>query len=355
MNYRSISDLNRDIRRWAMTLDRTPDLVAGIPRSGLLAANLLALHLNRPLADIDSLCEGRALASGQRLDGGNPFERDEPLDVLIVDDSLLTGHQMRRVRDRLAAAGLPHRLTYGAVYVAPGQEHAVDRWFDILETPRCFEWNVLHRDLLDQWCLAFEGVLCRRPHAAETEDNTVYRRYLEEAAPLYLPTRRIGWVVACRPERFRAETEDWLARRHVDFRHLVMMDTPDARACSDPRVQVAHKARAYRQSDARLFIEGSHEQAAWIARRVGHSVLCTEHWDMVPPSPAAQARNILVRYAVNLFRRPYETLARAKRNVTGRIGQRRRAIRARRRRARDSVMTKRRERRNRKLSGPDKP
>jgi len=44
MNYRSVSQLNADTRRLGQEPLGDVDLIVGIPRSGLLAANLLCLY-----------------------------------------------------------------------------------------------------------------------------------------------------------------------------------------------------------------------------------------------------------------------------------------------------------------------
>lgn len=66
MNYRSVDDLNEDSRELAFEIPNGIDLIVGIPRSGMLAGNLMALHLNLPLTDVDGLCERRLLQSGRR-------------------------------------------------------------------------------------------------------------------------------------------------------------------------------------------------------------------------------------------------------------------------------------------------
>ena len=48
MNYRSIADLNHTILKQLHMLPRDFDLVVGVPRSGMLPANLIALYLNLP-------------------------------------------------------------------------------------------------------------------------------------------------------------------------------------------------------------------------------------------------------------------------------------------------------------------
>ena len=48
MNYRSFADMNNDLVRNLARFPHDVDLIVGIPRSGMLPANLLALYLNKP-------------------------------------------------------------------------------------------------------------------------------------------------------------------------------------------------------------------------------------------------------------------------------------------------------------------
>ena len=66
INFRSIEDMNQAIIKGLYKVPRDIDLIAGIPRSGLLAANILALHMNLPLTDFDGLLEKRLFKSGTR-------------------------------------------------------------------------------------------------------------------------------------------------------------------------------------------------------------------------------------------------------------------------------------------------
>ena len=64
MNYRSLADINAAIINGMTRMPQPIDVVVGIPRSGLLPANLLCLALNIPLADLDGFCAGRVLSMG---------------------------------------------------------------------------------------------------------------------------------------------------------------------------------------------------------------------------------------------------------------------------------------------------
>ena len=54
MQIRSIADLAKTIRAQAHRIPAEVDLVVGIPRSGMLAASIIALAMNRNLLDLNS-------------------------------------------------------------------------------------------------------------------------------------------------------------------------------------------------------------------------------------------------------------------------------------------------------------
>ena len=301
MNYRSVAQLSDQVLAWSRSLPRDLDLVVGVPRSGLLAANLVAVYRNVPLTDVDGLLEGRTIATGHwkkgslnRVGGGAGVQErflDQPRNVLVVDDTVGSGTSMARVRERIEAAGLPHRVRYGAVYVAPDQEGSVDTYAETLHFPRAFEWNVLHNPaILHRMALDIDGVLCHDPTNAENDDGERYLDFLQTARPLFKPDYKVGWLVTSRLERYRAETEAWLDRHGIQYGELVMMPYPDR----DTRMRInaygAHKARVYRESGALLFVESDVRQAVEIAELSRKDVLCTDTMQMVRPGGLPVAR-----------------------------------------------------------------
>jgi orotate phosphoribosyltransferase len=276
--FRSVSELNRDIQSWLPRLPRDISLVVGVPRSGLLAANLLALHLNLPLTDVDGLIEQRVFAGGRRLKGGS-FPRESL--VLVLDDSLDSGSQLRAVRNRIEESDWNNDIRFGAVYVTPGQERQVDFFCRTLSQPRIFEWNVMHHSILLACCLDIDGVLCCDPTQEENDDGVRYADFLLRASPLFVPTVPVGWLVTSRLEKYRAQTETWLAKNGIKFRELVMLDLPDGRTRKRRGIHAEFKAEVYLRTGAHLFIESSREQALRITELTGKDVLCTDVWEMV--------------------------------------------------------------------------
>jgi len=296
MNYRSFSDLQARVAEWAIALSDEVDLVVGLPRSGLLPATLLALHRHLPMADLDGFLAGRVYDGGRRFrgrfgDSAVTSYLDEPRTVLVVDDSIRSGSSLAEVRERIERAHLPHTVLYGVVFAEPGTEHLVDYFCEVVATPRAFEWNLLHTDaLLSKCCVDIDGILCPDPTRAQNDDGHAYLDFVRSAPPLYRPTGRIGWLVTCRLEKYRAETEAWLDRRGIRYGELIMMDYPDARARRAAGAYGAFKAKAYLRTGARFFLESNPRQAREIAERTGRPVYCVGTRELVEPGSIARRR-----------------------------------------------------------------
>jgi uncharacterized HAD superfamily protein len=296
MNFCTVADMQRDIVLNRHRLPHDIDAVIGIPRSGMLAASMIALALNKPLGDLDGFIEGRMLSSGSTrrtadLERGIESFRH----VLVVDDSSRTGAAMIEARGKLAAMAGQVRATCAVIYGVPDMADAVDLCLRVIHEPRVFEWNVMHHPVLAEACLDIDGVLCRDPRAAENDDGPAYAQFLLNTDPLHLPTRRIGALVTSRLEKYRPQTEAWLARHGVVYDRLVMLDLPDA----EPRRRLdAHgrfKGEYYRDCGAWLFIESENAQARQIAAISGKPVLSLEGMVMCMPgalSPVAAMQNM---------------------------------------------------------------
>jgi orotate phosphoribosyltransferase len=291
MKYRSVADLDEDVVAWLPQLPADLELIVGIPRSGLLVASLLALHLNLPMTDVAGLIEGRVLQPGPRYADDVTGLLDEPRRVLVVDDSVLLGRQLETVKTRVQTARLAHTVRYAALYPAPASEHHVDFYFEIVEPPRCFEWNLMHHPwVLSKTCMDIDGVLCRDPTPAENDDGPQYRRFLASSDRRYLPTVPVRWLVTARLEKYRSLTEEWLRANGVEYGELIMMDYPDMAARRAANAYASFKADAYARTGALLFVESSPTLAAEIARLSGKSVFCLETRRMIDPEFLSRVR-----------------------------------------------------------------
>jgi uncharacterized HAD superfamily protein len=288
LNFRGLPELERALQDIAVRLPADVDLVVGVPRSGLLAASILALQLNLPLTDVDGLLAGRTLMTGRRaVRTGRRDGVAGPGRPVIVDDSVLGGGQLREVRERLASAGHDGDALFAAPFVSRDAQDQVDLFAEIVEPPRIFAWNLLHHPLLmARACIDIDGVLCPDPLRWQNDDGDRYREFLTGTPPLFLPSVPVRYVVTARLERYRAETEAWLAEMGVAYDELVMMDLEDADTRRRLGGHARHKAEFYKRSGMDLFVESSYAQAVEIAARSGRQVFAVDRREMVYPSPA---------------------------------------------------------------------
>ncbi len=156
--------------------------------------------------------------------------------------------------------------------------------FEVVPQPRMFQWNVMHHWFLGQSCVDIDGVLCADPTNEENDDGPAYEKFLRGALPLHRPSRKIGYLVTSRLEKYRPQTEAWLARHGVQYGKLVMLDLPSKKERQRQSAHGTFKADFFRNSDAVLFIESEYDQALKIANAAGKAVLCWETQEIVSPS-----------------------------------------------------------------------
>lgn len=288
MQFRSMTDLNRDLARWSDDLPRDIDLIVGIPRSGLLAASMLALHLQLPLTDVRGLVDGRLLGGGARLglmDEAEVLARARR--ILVLDDSVYSGFAINGAREQLAGTPYADRIEYGAVYASPRSTDRVDRYYAVLPQPRAFEWNILHHPCLVDSGMDIDGVLCRDPSDDENDDGPLYSAFLSNVSPRLVPSVKVGHLVTSRLERYRPETEAWLKASGIDYGVLHMHP---AKTGAERRALGNHaqfKASVAKQVGAVLFIESELSQSLVIAEEAKVPVYCTDARRMVYPGGGA--------------------------------------------------------------------
>ncbi len=278
MYYRNISDLNKIILKRLSILPRDFDLIVGIPRSGMLPANLLALYLNKPYTDINSFLNGHIYKAGAR---GQHFNIKDFRKVLVVDDSIASGAAMEKCKESLKELSADFDISYCAIYTIPGKEKQVDYFFEIVPLPRYFQWNILNHSTLEKACFDIDGVLCVDPTEDQNDDGEKYLDFVLHAPPLFIPGTVIGTIVTSRLEKYRKETETWLRDNHVKYNLLVMLDLPDKEARQKANSHAEHKAKTYASKSYILFIESSLNQAIEINRITKKPVLCTENFEMI--------------------------------------------------------------------------
>ena len=146
-------------------------MIVGVPRSGMLPANLIALYLSKPFTDIHSFRNGHIYKSGER---GQFIDVKEFKKILIVDDSIASGSAMIKAKDLVSEVSSDFEISYCAIYVVPGKEKLVDYYFEAVPLPRYFQWNILNHTDLEKACFDIDGVLCVDPEVEQNDDGPKY-------------------------------------------------------------------------------------------------------------------------------------------------------------------------------------
>lgn len=289
MNYKSIADLNTDIIQGLHLLPDDVDLIVGIPRSGMLAASILATHSHLPLIDVDGFLQGRPAWFGRtkRKRGTEKVEAwrnsQDAKNPLLFDDSVHSGLSIEDALQSVHQLDPNKKFTTGSVYVKPESENKIDLYFKKLDLPRIFEWNLMHHVILSQSCVDIDGVLCRDPSSEENDDGPKYIDFIMNVQARHSPSIDIGWLVTSRLEKYRKETEQWLKNNNIKYNNLLMLDLGSAEERRKLGIHASFKAKSYKKSQARLFIESSYRQSVDIAKLSGKCVLCYETGQMVWP------------------------------------------------------------------------
>lgn len=279
IHYKSISDLNSSIIGNLYKFPHDVDLIVGVPRSGMLPANLLALYLNKPYTDIDSFIEGRIYGCGDR---GIFIENKNNKNIIVIDDSVCTGKALAKTKSKITKANLENKFnfTYSAVFATKESKDKVDIFCDIVEIPRFFQWNLFHHPffLANAFC-DIDGVLC--PNPPIDDDGEQYINYIKNAPKLYTPTVEIDTLISCRLEKYRTITEEWLKQNGIKYKHLILLNLPTKEVRQKWHKHGEYKGQLYKDSNAILFVESSLWEAQKIQKISHKPVFCVEKFKML--------------------------------------------------------------------------
>lgn len=268
MNYRTISDLNTLILSNLYKIPQNIDLIIGIPRSGLMVANMLALYLNKKISTPELFSNNVIISNGT----SRPIDNNEIKTVLVVDDSCNTGKSMstvkRNVKDNV-------NYIYLAAYTTNHGKQFLDIYFEILEQPRIFQWNIMNSWINIDAVYDLDGVLCENPKV--DDDGELYINEITNAKPKFITKYKIGTVCTCRLEKYRSITETWLRKYNVAYNRLVMMqyNTKEERVRANCHGQF--KGEVFANSSSNIFFESDYGQANTIKQmNPNKNVFCVD-------------------------------------------------------------------------------
>jgi len=274
LEYRSYNDLVDLLSIKCSDLLNKYDLIVGIPRSGMIPAYIIGLYLHLPVLDFESFVFGLSPSGGFRT---KYFPISNYKNVLIVDDSIQNGDQNEIIRKRVEHIS-NHNFYFLAVFSSESSKFKVDIYFELINAPRVFQWNILKSWIYEYSCVDIDGVLCIDPTEEENDDGDKYLHFLDNASPKFLPPCKVNVLVTSRLEKYRFQTDAWLKKNGVHYNHLEMLDLPDKATGVRLGVHASFKSDIYSKYDnSLLFIESSKHQAEFIHRQTGKNVFCVDN------------------------------------------------------------------------------
>jgi adenine/guanine phosphoribosyltransferase-like PRPP-binding protein len=283
LRFRGTADLHRTVVEGIPNLPSDLDLVVGVARSGLLPAWIISSYLDLPMTDVDGLVEGQLIrhATSTRDDVDEAGVVDEAVHVLVIDDSIGHGSQMRQVRERLAGMTTGRTVSFAAVYATPSGAESADVVFEQVPWGRAFSWNLMHHDLLDACCVDADGVLWDPASPPSTTSDP---------DPIWQPTTPIGWIVTAHEAEHADAVRAWLTAHSIRSRGLIMPNRGRSGEAG-----TAFKARVYRRTAARLLITDEPDVARRLMKRSGASTLSLREQRLFTPPLHRRALTRLTR------------------------------------------------------------
>jgi hypothetical protein len=233
--------------------------IAGIPRSGMVPASVIATHLHLPLYQLTEEGVLERLGHGWRGRELGFSQSSGPL--VVVDDTVYGGNAMSKARASLIGT----EAIFAAVYVRPEKRDAVDVFTRLLPSPHFLEWNMFNTGCMAGYCqdtiwgagiaTDLDGIIC---HDAES-GGTLLTPYLVPR------THTCRLIVTGRPEADRVVTEELLRSIGCKWERLEMLQSGDI---------AEHKAKHFAASPCGLFIESDIIQAEKIAALSKKPVIC---------------------------------------------------------------------------------
>ena len=274
MEFISYAQLAKDVDTFCKQLPK-PDLIVGIPRSGMLPATMMAKYWDVPLTTSKS--DDYESKVYENVDS------KLMISIYVVDDSMLCGQTML---DMMKYSREDKRIKYLVIYDSADYHHRDGMLpytsFRAIKGGRVFQWNLWnHKEVLASCCMDIDGVLCRPPTEEENDDGPLYKKFLGETEQWYKPQHQVGVLVTARIGKYQKDTIEWLNRNDIKFDNLAMLNMKSkVERLSYQNVHAKFKARVYAKTHTLLFIEDDPGQAYAINQLTNRPVLCVSNWKL---------------------------------------------------------------------------
>jgi len=260
---------------WIKSFPCRYDLIVGIPRAGLLIGSVIASKLGVPLSTPDSFSVG-IYWSGSR---GKTMQNKTFSEILIVDDSVDTGTQIKRAYETIRRCAPDARITRACLMLVSNrssggfERHLVDMYFKVVLRPLLLEWEIPD-NRQGTTGVDLDGVICEEcPLRTDTNERR-YLNWLRNAKPYLIPNYEIDFIVSNRLEKYRPETEEWLRKNGVRYRKLLLWNLESKEERQGRYAENKIEILTVIKPDLFIESEDSQAKAIWTATKI--PTICTD-------------------------------------------------------------------------------
>lgn len=275
-NFRDYNYINALIFNTLPIVPKDIDLIVGIPRSGMIIANIIGEFINKPVISIWELNQN---IQYRKFNNGSftPLPK-EIKKILLVDDAVGYGITMDNAVNFIKEKN-NFEIVRFVVFTEEYGKSKTDIYCSVLKD-QFMPFSTLKR-ACDVGCFDIDGVLCEDVPDSENDDGERYIKFISNSRQMFVPDRPIHTLVSGRLEKYRAVTEDWLKRHGIQYKHLILLNLPNN--FERAKINVGdYKADVYNKSGCSVFIESDPREATAIRTRTGKPVFCTKIQNMIP-------------------------------------------------------------------------
>ena len=244
------------------------DCIVGIPRSGLVIANIMAVRFAKPLTTPENFKRNEFWVSKVMP------KKDRYQNILLVDDSIYEGDDLREVVADLKAYDPSLNIITAVLAATEENKHMVDYFYKTIPLPRIFDWDLMHRRMGGVVASDLDGVLCEDCDAKVDNDEERYVHWLKTASAYLIPSYELDYVITNRLEKYREITEAWLKEKGVRYKKLIMWDI-SCKSHRDKRY-VKHKEKVLLSLKPNFYIESDLKQSKYLFGATRIPILCTD-------------------------------------------------------------------------------
>ncbi len=244
------------------------DVIVGVPRSGLLVANILSTKFGRPLSTPDLIVR-REYWNSKNIRNPKKIEK-----ILIVEDSVGTGKSLKESFQKIKEKFPEAEIKTASLFAYPKVRKKVDYLFDTINKSPILESQMIHETGY-KFSVDMDGILCEDVPQGIGLDEEKYVNWLKTAKPFMIPTQEIDTIITGRLNKHRGITEKWLKENGVRYKKLEMIDLESDYGKTVQKI-IEFKIEVLKKSKSLIFWESSLRQAFEIFKRTKKPVLCVE-------------------------------------------------------------------------------